>query len=439
MTEIKEALAELNPWWKGDFRLEYRRRSIYSDMERLMEQPQIIALTGLRRTGKTTLMMKIISDKLKSGTDPLDMLYFSFDEFTEFDIRDLISAYEHMTSRRLGEGRKILLLDEIQKLRNWNSMIKSLYDRYKGSVKIVVSGSESLNIMKNARETLGGRLFQLTVAPLSFREFLDFRSLKFEPPDLYHKELLSQYSEFLTTQGFPELVGVSDRYVIRKYLKESIVEKILFHDMPVIAKISDVSVLESIVSMMMSRPGQIVELVTLSRQIGVSRQTLARYLKYLEQSFILLKLYNYSGSVRKIERKLKKYYPAIVSPDLTFSTGDLERSQVFETSIVNQLRPEYFWRDPYKNEVDMVLQNSGPVPVEIKMHNWNPAGVLKFMQKFNVTKGYIVTADVENHFERGSFSVEIQHAFRFLMNRQAETADVGGRETEAFNPTDGNA
>ena len=63
------------------------------------------------------------------------------------------------------------------------------------------------------------------------------------------------------------------------------------------------------------------------------------------------------------------------------------------------------------------------------MHNWNPAGVLKFMQKFNVTKGYIVTADVENHFERGSFSIEIQPAFRFLMNRQAETADVGGRET----------
>ena len=389
MTEIKDALVELNPWWKESFSLNYKQRFIYADMRRLMKQPHILALTGLRRVGKTTLMMKVIDDSIRSGTDPKDILYFSFDEFEKFDIRNLISAYEQTTSRNFGEGRKLLLLDDIQKLENWSSKLKSVYDRYKGSVRIIVSCSESLNILRTARESLGGRLFQLTVKPLSFPEFLDFKGVNYDTPALYERKLHSLYEEYLITQGFPEMVGVSDRYVIRKYLKESIVEKVLYHDLQVIAKVFDLSALESIVNITMSGPGQIVELTRLSIQLGISRQTLSKYMSYLEQSFILFKLYNYTGSARSSERKLKKYYPAIISPDLSFSTGTLEKSIAFEWSVVNQLRPSNFWRDSYKNEVDMILRQHEIEPVEIKLHTWDASGVLKFMHKFNVRKDLV--------------------------------------------------
>src|SRR3546814_14755846 len=66
----------------------------------------------------------------------------------------------------------------------------------------------------------------------------------------------------------------------------------------------------------------------------------------------------------KVERKLKKFFPTVVSPGLLFREDDLSRSRAFEWLIVNQLRAEFFWRDPYKNEVDIVLGEKKPVQVE---------------------------------------------------------------------------
>ncbi|RLI91742.1 MAG: ATP-binding protein, partial [Candidatus Altiarchaeales archaeon] len=62
MTTIKEALKDSNPWWKGKFRLEFKEREIYKQIQKFLPLPQIIALTGLRRVGKTTLMLKIVED-----------------------------------------------------------------------------------------------------------------------------------------------------------------------------------------------------------------------------------------------------------------------------------------------------------------------------------------------------------------------------------------
>jgi len=417
MTRIRDALVELNPWWKEEVSLEYRDREVYREIQKFLAMPQMVALTGLRRVGKTTLMLKIAEDAIRKGFDPKDVLYFSFDEFREIKTREILTEYEKLTGRDLGKGRRLVLLDEIQKLVGWQNELKAVYDRYRRNLKIIISGSESLFIRRGSRETLAGRLFEFKVEPLIFREYLVFKGIAYKTIDLYEKELANLFDEFILTQGFPELVGVKDRSVIRKYLRESIVEKVVFRDLLSLLEIRDISLLESLLHILMEEPGQLLELSELAGELAVSRQTLSNYLSYLEQSFLVRKLYNYSTGRRKVERKLKRFYPTIVSADLPFRDDDLSRSRVFEWIVVNQLKAEFFWRDRYKNEVDVVLTNAEPVPVEIKHGRMDFSGLEAFMERFKVDRGYTVSLNREEVRKIGKRTILVVPAYKFLLNQ----------------------
>ena len=93
--KIKLILKETNPWWKEkDFSLKnYSCRSIFLDIEKFLALPQIIALVGLRRTGKTTLMLKIVENFLVTRIEPANILYFSFDDFSQLEIEEILSVY----------------------------------------------------------------------------------------------------------------------------------------------------------------------------------------------------------------------------------------------------------------------------------------------------------------------------------------------------------
>src|SRR3989338_7813996 len=127
MPEIKEALRDFNPWWKGGFKVTFKEREIYSQIQKYLQLPQIIAFTGLRRIGKTTLMLKIVEDSIKNGIDARNIVYFSFDEFKGAEIRKIIAEYESLMERDFNKGKCLLLLDEIQKLNNWENQLKGVY------------------------------------------------------------------------------------------------------------------------------------------------------------------------------------------------------------------------------------------------------------------------------------------------------------------------
>jgi len=414
MPDIKEALRDFNPWWKGSFKTTFKEREMHKQIQKYLALPHIIAFTGLRRVGKTTLMLKIVEDAINDGFDAKNIIYFSFDEFKSVEIRQVINEYEDLMERDFKNGKYKLLLDEIQKLDNWENQIKRIYDTFK-NVKIIVSGSESLFINKKLKETLAGRMFDFKIDTLSFREFLLFKGINFKPVGLYEKELSKLLEEYILTLGFPELVNINDREIIKKYIRESIVEKVIFSDMQNLFRIKDISLIESLLNIFLEEPGQLIDVADLSNNLGVSRQTLSNYLTYLEESFLIKKLYNYSKSRRKVERKLKKYYPAIVSANLLFKDDELSKSKVFEWLMVMQLKAEFFWRDPYKNEVDVVMVEKKPLPIEIKYGKADTEGILAFMKKFNVSKGIVLTKNrEEKRMINGKYILFIP-AFKFLL------------------------
>lgn len=416
MAEIKETLAEINPWWKKEFKLEYKEREVYSQLQKFMKLPQMIALTGLRRVGKTTIMYKMVKDVIAAGIDPKNIIYFSFDEFSNIEIRDIIKAYEDILEKDIKEGRYFLFLDEIQKLDNWENQLKAFYDTIGKDIKIIISGSESLFIKRKSKETLAGRIFEFKIDTLSFREFLYFKGIEFKPISLFARELSKLFEEFILTLGFPELVGIKDKEVIKKYVKEGLIEKIIYSDIPKLYKIKDIAILESLLRIFTEEPGQLVELSGLASQLKISRQSLANYLGYLEDAFLIRKLYNWSKGQKKIERKLKKIYPTVISVDLLFKEDDLSKSRVFEWLIVNQLKGEFFWRDPYKNEVDVVLPNKKPKPVEIKYGKIDINGLLAFMHKFKVDEGYVISRSNEEKKRIKGKQILIIPSFKFLLS-----------------------
>src|SRR3989344_7415312 len=418
MAEIKQALKDFNPWWEKEFSLEYKEREIYSQIQKFLQLPQIIAFTGLRRVGKTTIMYKIVKEFIEKGLESKKTIYFSFDEFREVRIRDILKEYEAMMETNLRNGKYILLLDEVQRLKDWESQLKVIYDTFGKSIKIIISGSESLFIKRKAKSTLAGRLFEFKIEPLSFKEFLIFKGTDLKPISLYEQQLAKLFNEFILTLGFPELVGIKDKLVIKKYVKESIIEKIIYRDIPKLFKIDDITTLESLLNIFMDDPGQIIELSSLANELNISRQTLSNYLMYLEESFLIRKLYNFSRNRRKVERKLKKYYPSIISVDLLFKDDEFSKSRVFEYMLINQLQAEFFWRDPYKNEVDAVLMNENPTPVEVKYGKIGIQGLLAFMNKFKVAEGYIISSKEEGKQTADGKSIFIIPAYKFLLKQK---------------------
>ena len=414
MPQIRDRLVEFNPWWAGPYHVEFQGRDVHAALRRSMGLRQALAITGLRRVGKTTLLLKLGEEAIQGGLDARRLLYFSFDEFEDLRLRNLLRAFEEVQRMDWRSGRMLLLLDEVQKLPRWQEELKVLYDRYP-NLKVVLSGSESLFIRKGWTESLAGRLLEFKVEPLSFREYLSFAGVGWQPLEVHRAAVVRALDDFTLTQGFPELVGVDDKATIRRHLRDSIVEKVLMRDLPRLVGVRNVAGLESILNILMEEPGQIIEYSSLAKDLAVTRQTVSAYLVFLEQAFLVRKLYNFSGSRRKVERKLRKYYPSVVSPDLTFRQEDQARSRVFEWLIVQQLKPSYFWRDPSQNEVDVVFPGPPVVPVEVKYGKVETRGVAAFMGKHRIRQAYIVSREREETIRVKGGRIDVVPAHEFLL------------------------
>lgn len=405
------ALKETNKWWKAEFKIDYKSREIYDKIKKFIGTKQIIALTGLRRVGKTTLMLKIVKDKLEAGFAPENIVYFSFDDFKDIKIKEVIDTYTELMNKNLDKGKHLFLFDEIQKIEGWEEQIKRIYDNYK-NFKIIVSGSESLFIRKRIRESLAGRFYEFKVNQLSFKEFLEFKKIERKNIRLYKEELIRAFKEYILCNGFPEIVD-SDKEIITKYLKENIIEKIIYRDIPQIFPVRDVSILEGLFNIILFDPGEIMDLNSLADDLDISRQTVSTYLDYLEKSFLIKKVYNFSKNVRKTERKLKKYYPAIIHPKLIEKEN---WGKILETAMVLQLNAEFFWRDTYKNEVDIILVNDKILPIEIKSgKKIDTRGLLLFMKKFKIKKGFIISLNQERTAKLKGKTIEAIPAWKFLL------------------------
>jgi predicted AAA+ superfamily ATPase len=395
-------LEELNHWWtekivKPEF-VPVTRRLLYDIIKRDLNRRQIQILAGLRRTGKSTIFYQLIDEMIKKGTNPLNIVYCTFDEpeLQEKRIEDILKEYSKLTGVDYKKEKIYLFLDEVQKSKNWVADVKLIYDNLR-NIKIFLSGSASLNILSEAKKNLAGRAIYYELKPLSFEEFLKLKGIKIEKERfLLYRDVLEREFDFFLARPFPEIVKEKDLNFIKNYIRGSVIEPVILKDIPKEFKEVDILLLEKLVEIFMSSPGQYLRLDELSKELKRAKATLYKALFYLEFSFLITKIMNYRPSIRVASRKLARiyaYHPALTLP------FNVTEEKFVENLVLSELNAKFYWRDKEK-EINFLV-NSTPVEVKLKSKigkedtRWLSYFVKKYGKKLGIKKAYLITKDLE--------------------------------------------
>lgn len=392
-------LLKYNRHWEKGFTYPYpKKRAVFPTLISLLKAKQIIELTGLRRVGKSTLLFQLINHLVEKTKNPYLILYFTFDE-EKPNIESLLENYTQQSQINFKEEKIYVFLDEIQKLPDFESQLKVYYDLYP-NIKFTISGSTGLFIRKKNRESLAGRIFPYFLTPPSFLEYLYFREKEemLQKALLFEKELEREFTGYLSGQ-FIESINIKDPGIKKEYYRE-IVKKIIYEDLPSVFKFDNPDILYRLIQYIAQKPGCLINNLHLAHELNISNKTLALYLYYLENSFLINKLYNFSRNLISSEKKLKKYY--LSSPSFSSSLTDfIDTGALFENYLSSVSLPKYFSRDPFGHEVDFIyLQGEKEIlPTECKfiknvgkndLHNLS-----LFMKKYSLPVGNIVYKGVQ--------------------------------------------
>jgi len=352
-------------------------RSLYPELSREAKNRFIVALSGLRRVGKTVLLKQIL--KKRAGA------YFSFDEQKHCNTESLSAVIEAF----LDHGFSTIVLDEIGNVDGWAGTLKKYYDR--GGVKFFISGSASLKIRKG-RESLAGRMVEHHVPPFQFDEYLAKAGI-LQPGSIWAMRAHGkELSDFLVQGAFPEVHGAEPSDA-KKYAS-SLADKAVYEDIPNRFGIEQRSKLADLLKYAATFSSSIYSESGISATLGLSRGTVADYISYLEQSYLAGALLA-EGSFASALVKSRKLF--VSCPALYFAlTDSYSDGAAAEVAVYDRLfawgESQKFYRDYQKREVDFIVRG---VPVEVKFRNYisdaDFSTMLYYMEKKRLDFGIMVT------------------------------------------------
>ncbi len=388
----RRMLAE-NPWWEGGgIRQDYadlRPRAYFQRFLRLVEQTDVrraVVLMGPRRVGKTVLLHHVIAHLLEHGDyAPRDIGYVSLDQplYTRLSIEEAMEEIRRSSGSLLPP--KILVLDEIQYLVNWEQHLKVFVDSYP-DIKCVVSGSAAAALRLRSIESGAGRFTDFLLPPLTFYEYLNLQNIldvvQYNPDDgwsVFDIQLLNQhFVNYVNFGGYPEAISSpAIQSDMGRYIGSDLVEKVLLRDLPSLYGIQDVQELNALFMTLAYNTAGEVSLEALSGQSGVSKPTLKRYLKYLEAAFLIRVVHRIDHNAHRFKRanRFKVYVATPALRSALFgpvSENDAEMGAIAETAVFAQWfhsKLDLHYARWAKGEVDIVHLDSRQKPdwcVDIK-------------------------------------------------------------------------
>ena len=421
-----EKITRFNDWWTSgkvrDDLLESYRRPLFNKLLEFLDDRQILLITGLRRVGKTTLFYQLIQELLNREIAPYNILYFSFDEELG-DIEDVLETYrEKVIKSGFEENTRIFVFfDEIQKVKNWQNKLKIFYDLYP-NLKLFISGSASISLQKQSKESLAGRIYDFILHPLSFSEFLELKGLEIDPEklEIFQAKVKPLLADYLRKGGFPEIINETSDIKIKAYVKNSVIEKIIYKDLPVEFGLKYIELLNILIRMIAENPGMVLNYDSLSKDLHKNKRTITNYIQYLEYAMLLKIIYNYRKGFLVSSRKLRKVYLTNTAISFAFvgnfySEGFLEK--VAENLTILKTETTNYYRNSY--EIDAIVRiNDKILPIEVKYGQVRTKGMLKFLNEFNIKEGIIVTKDLMKEENYDDKTIAFIPLWVFLLNKR---------------------
>ena len=369
---------KLNTWWEVDFHTKSVPRPKYQNkLSKLLPMRDIVLLTGLRRVGKTTIIKQIVEELLRKVKPEL-IFYVSLDAYglEKYSIHEIVTRYR--TIHRLGLDQKIyVFLDEIAFKEDFQKELKDFYDNE--NIKIYASAS-SASILRDKKAYLTGRTRTIEILPLDFEEFLVFRNPKIKTADAYLLE--NYFMEYMQTGGLPEYVLTGDIV----YLSE-LVDSILYKDIIAFHNIKDSAIVKDFFRLLMERAGKMLTLNKMAKILGISLDTVRRYMEYFKETYIVYTVER-CGKLNQRLRTGKKLYAGDVGLK-NMATGFRDRGAVFENMVylkIKQNDPCYIYEDG--NEIDFFFKDT---LMEIKFGKELKGKQLRLFEKIPAKKKIIVS------------------------------------------------
>ncbi|MDR3624261.1 MAG: ATP-binding protein [Chlamydiales bacterium] len=394
-------------------------RTLTKNILRFVDDPSIMILSGIRRSGKSTIQRLLQLELVKSD------YYLNFDDerLIRFQVEDFQVLLE--TLIELFGEQSTFYFDEIQNIEGWERFVRRLYEQGK---KIYITGSNAKLLSKELGTHLTGRYIQFEVYPLSFQEIIYHNH-----PELFSKKVLStsdtgmmqrHFSNYLKNGGIPEYV----KFEKPEYLQD-LFEGILYRDIIARYKVMDEKPLQEVAYYLASNIGKEFSYTKLGKIVGLSSpHTIANYCNYLEQCYLYFFISRYSHSLKKQIQYNKKCY--MIDPALIRTIGfrvSEDKGRLLENVVFLQLKMQkkevYFHKD--KKECDFILKEGNQIVQAIQVatnlsnediKNREISGLIEAMSTYNLQEGLILTESEQDKIEVDGFLITIIPIWKWLIS-----------------------
>ena len=369
-------------------------RLLQKNIEKRLKDEKAIILFGPRQVGKSTLM------ELMENQFEKPIANWNSDQS---DIRNILQNPTSDFLKILIGNAKTLIIDEAQRIENIGIIIKLITDQIK-NVKVIATGSSSFDVANKINEPLTGRKWEYQLFPLSFEEMSNQNGFLEERRLLEHRLVFGYYPEIVNNPG--------DEIERLKNLTESY----LYKDVLQWEKIQKPEKLEKLLTALALQMGNEVSYNELSQLVGIDNLTVEKYIKLLEQSFIIFRLDGFNRNLRNEIKKGKKIYfydngirNAILNNfnplNLRDDVGKLwENFLISERMKTNSYQLKnfktYFWRTHAQQEIDFLEEADGKISAyEFKWNERKKAKIPKnFSETYNPEIEKIITKDNFHEF-----------------------------------------
>ena len=365
-------------------------RTQSAEIERTFLKGKAIIVSGARQVGKTTMLENMLQKYHEQ------LLTLDGDDIT---IQDLLNRPNTQQIKQIIGGKRIVFIDEAQRIPNIGLTSKILTDKFK-DVQLIMSGSSSFDLFSKVNEPLTGRKWTFNLWPVSWREWQEHVGYVKAEQDIENRMVFGFYPDVLNHEENPGLV-----------LSE-LAESYLYKDILMYEGLKKPTVIKKLLKALAYQVGSEVSLQELGQTVGIDPKTVNTYIDILEKAFIIFRLTPLSRNLRnEIKAKNKVYFydngirnavigqlqPLAIRQDVGILWENFMVSErVKQISLNKDLRNYFFWRTTQQQEIDYVEEVNGKYfAYEFK---WNTKRKFKFPKTFS--NNYLST---NKGINRGNF------------------------------------
>lgn len=331
-----------------------------------MNSKPIKIISGFRRVGKSYLCKRIAKKLLDDGYKIENILYLNFEDYKLNWVTDaykLGEVYDVFQKFFAKENQNTLLIfDEIQKVKDWEAFVRTLYEKNKPN-QIIITGSNSDMLSSELSSSLAGRFIEFTILPFSFKEYLIYHKHNYSR---YTSLIANQFYEYLKLGGLPEIYTINDPDTRASYI-DSLISKVILDDVIKRFSIRNESAIEMIIKFVFANNGRTLSFSKITKYLKtlgmkIQEETVIEYVNHIKKTFAIIEVCKFDWTSKKIFASSKKYYAIDIGISSQFQNLISNLSFNLENIVVLKLKQNpkiknIFYGSTADAEIDFITED----------------------------------------------------------------------------------